>query len=303
MDRIGKSWGVAANQMTVIVNDGDCQLGEADTIDDVSSIVIRKTVEAASRVFGRETYKRWMGALRETGRFSVKEWMSEHALSPTDAERADGCKVLAEHAAPSVKTRPGLQKQKSMMAERKDKAREGMKEDGVWVEPEDVKLIRQVLTWCKSQLPQEHVEASSHQDPQPMDSVEPPDGMVVLPQKHDDDDFFIAPTAKNKSHKRHKPKKAPGHTVTHDAHSLKLFASLDLEIPATPEDCQKVIEDLKVRLAERSQEDNREEAEYWRRRQEGPEQCVEGDYQSGFKLGTNVWSWGPTIGHGSRLGC
>merc|ERR1739848_444637 len=102
------------------------------------------------------------------------------------------------------------------------------------METQEVTSLKQVLSWYKAhQRKEEHPAAPC--DVQPKVDIDAPAGMAVLPHK-DKDEFLVAPTAKRKSHKHHKSKKAASHAVTHDAISIKLFASLNLEIPSTPED-------------------------------------------------------------------
>ena len=77
-----------------------------------------------------------------------------------------------------------------MFAERKAKAVEGMQqEEPSFQEPDDVRLIRQVLSWCKAQMPkQEHAAAPSHETAQQTQrTFDAPEGTVLF-AKNDDKD-------------------------------------------------------------------------------------------------------------------
>jgi hypothetical protein len=284
-EKIGKSWNVQASQLRVVATDSDRQLCGSDEIDDVSSVIIKKRVEPASRTYARELHAKW------------KEFYPRGSQIPggfptylRELPQVEADKTI--QSAAGTGPAPRLCKQKSMMTERKEKAREDMEEStGAHLDTQEVTSLKQVLTWCKLQFPKsDNPVKALHEEPKQdiVHAADVPDGVVVLPHK-DKDEFFVAPKAKHKSHKHHKSKKP----VTHDAMSLKLFASLNLEIPSTPEDCDKIIHDVKVRLsAHNAEEDQRrkEEVEYWRRRLEGgheDEECHDSRARG------NVWTWGP----------
>merc|ERR1740121_2393611 len=79
-----------------------------------------------------------------------------------------------------------------------------------------------------------------------------PEGTIVLKKQDADEEYFCFPTAKRKGHKRQKDKKHDARAIKHDAHTMKLFASLSLDVPMSVEACRTLTEQLEERLAEHS---------------------------------------------------
>jgi len=272
--------------------DGDRPLLDSDCIDDVSSIIVKKIVEPASRTYARELHAKWKEFYLSDPATHASPFsgfsVASHLQAMDEPEKAS---LVAAAAAPGTRAPPRLRKQKSMMTERKDHAREDMEETtGAHLDTQEVTSLKQVLSWCTLQLQKkDHHAKAFREETKPVDAADVPDGMVALPQKAKDE-FLVAPKAKHKSHKHHKSKKP----VAHDAMSIKLFASLNLEIPSTPEDCDKIIHDVRARLAAHQTKDDqqhKEEVDYWRRRLEGGHDDEEGH---ACHAGSSVWTWGPT---------
>jgi hypothetical protein len=303
--------------------DNGRELLVTDVIADFSCLTLKKTEEPASRRFARDLYQAYVdGEKKGREEYGNMPWYQRRKAGtrqhgnmpctyPDDELEEEEKKIqkLEEEEKEKKTGRPKFERQRSMFGDRKDKAREEMKADWSWQDNADVQLYKQVQDWCKAQLPQEKQEpAPSHKESNKSSAMEAPEGTVLVASKEDQAEFGIAPTAKHKSHKHHKNKKGAGHGATHNVQSLKLFASLNLSVPATPEECLKIVEDMEARLAAHHEEEEQrrqKEVEYWTRKRD------EADYWRGTKerggdtsrdawprweQNVNVWSWGPTWG-------
>lgn len=125
--KIGKSWNVESSQLRVVAADGERQIGNMESIDDVSSIMIKKTIEPASRTYARELYARWLqDLLRKEGR-GTTSGLASYTREYTLREEAVAEAETTAQGASEKRAPPRLRKQKSMTSERKDKAREEKK--------------------------------------------------------------------------------------------------------------------------------------------------------------------------------
>lgn len=298
VERIGKAWNVSPKCLAVV--DNDRELLATDVISHAGCLTLKKSAEPASRRFARDLYK----ACVEGEKKAADEYASGNVRfrnMPLVYALEEG--KLEEEEEEKTKSRPKLERQRSTFGERKDKARAQMSEDWRWQEDADVRLYKQVQDWCKAQLPQEKQgPAPSLEVSNTASAMEAPEGTILVASKADQAEFEIGPTAKHKSHKHHKNKKGPGHGTMHNVQTLKLFSSLGLNVPTTPEECLKIVDDMEASLAaHREEEEQRrvKEVEYWLRKKEGPQGVAPQPAWptlSTWQQNVNVWNWGPTWG-------
>jgi len=302
VERIGKAWNVSPKRLVVL--DNDRELLATDVIAHARCLTLKKSEEPASRRFARDLYQAYVEGEEKAQEYLYRSMPRVHALEEEGK--------LEEEEEEKTKPRPKLERQRSTFGERKDKAREKMRADWSWQEDAEVRLYKQVQDWCKAQLPQEKQEpAPSLEASNTSSAMEAPEGTILVASKADQAEFGVGPTAKHKSHKHHKNKKGAGHGAMHNVQTLKLFASLGLNVPTTPEECLKIVDDMEASLAaHREEEEQRrgKEVEYWIRKKERPEGAAPQHAWptlNTWQQNVNVWSWGPTWGklhgHGGTL--
>lgn len=112
---------------------------------------------------------------------------------------------------------------------------------------EDMTLIEQTISWCKSLLPNKVEEVKEEKKETKHDI--PEGGALLVSKKDREEEYFFEPTKKSKKGKG--PKKAADASETkaikHNAATFRLFEQLDLEAPLTPAEIPAIMEKLQAK--------------------------------------------------------
>merc|ERR1711957_724956 len=119
---------------------------------------------------------------------------------------------------------------------------------------QEITLIEQTISWCKSLTQSEDVEKEEAKEI----NHNNPDGTEILLSKDKrDEEFFFAPTSKGKK------EKSSSKPIKHNAETFTLFAKLKLDAPITTEQIPDLLEKLEAQL-----EDYKNKVSEWEEKRE-----------------------------------